>query len=317
MLHQEIYNEKDTNIRLDIFLKNHIKNTSRSKIQKLIINGSIRIDDYVVKPSYILKGNEHITIDEIESKNPFAYLEKQDIFFDVIYEDNDIIVINKPADLVVHPGAGNKNGTLLNGLLYRFRELSKINAFRPGIVHRLDKQTSGVMLVAKTDAAHYSLSEQFLHRTVSKIYRAVVWGNTLDSGKIEGYMLRDEKNRMRFKLNNLKGKFSSTRYKKLNSFPPFSYLELYPLPGRTHQIRTHLNSINHPIFLDDMYGGGDSLIKSYNSKYVPLINQALNTINRFALHAYQIEFVHPTLNEKVKFKAKISEDISGLLDLIS
>ena len=188
MLHQEIYNEKDTNIRLDIFLKTHIKNTSRSKIQKLIINGSIRIDDYVVKPSYVLKGNEHITIDEIESKNPFDYLEKQDIFFDVLYEDNDIIVIDKPAGLVVHPGAGNKNGTLLNGLLYRFRELSKINALRPGIVHRLDKQTSGVMLVAKTDAAHYSLSEQFLHRAVSKTYRAVVWGNTLESGKVEGYM---------------------------------------------------------------------------------------------------------------------------------
>ncbi|MBI44560.1 MAG: RNA pseudouridine synthase [Candidatus Marinimicrobia bacterium] len=317
MLNQEIYNEKDTNIRLDIFLKNHIKNTSRSKIQKLIINGSIRIDDYIVKPSYILKGNECITIDTVKSKSSFDYLEKQDISFDVIYEDNDIIVINKPAGLIVHPGAGNKDRTLLNGLLYRFRELSKINALRPGIVHRLDKQTSGVMLVAKTDEAHYFLSEQFLNRTISKTYRAIVWGDTLCSGEIEGYISRDEKNRMRFKLNGSKGKFSSTKYKKLNSFSPFSYLELYPLTGRTHQIRVHLNSINHPIFLDDMYGGGDSLIKSYSSEYVPLINQALKKINRFALHAYQIEFIHPTLNKKVNFKAEIPKDISSLLDLIS
>jgi len=317
MLYQEIYNDKDKNIRLDVFLKNHIKNTSRSKIQKLIVNGSVRVDDYIVKPSYILKGSEYITVNEVKADKDLSYLKKENIPIDIVYEDENLIAINKPSGLVVHPGAGNKEGTLLNGLLYHFHDLSNINASRPGIVHRLDKNTSGIMLIAKTDKAHYLLSEQFLNRTIKKTYRAIVWGNTPRQGKVEGYITRDQKSRTRFKLNNLKGKFSSTSYKNISTKSPFSYLEVYPLTGRTHQIRVHLNSIGHPIILDDIYGGGSKIIKSYHSKYIPLINRVINKINRFALHAYEIEFVHPTLNKRMKLRSDFPNDMVDVLDIIS
>jgi len=315
MLHQEIYNDTDKNVRLDIFLKNHIKNTSRSKIQKLITNGSVRVDEYIVKPSYILKGSEYITVNEIVIDSD-SYIKKENIPINIIYEDKDIIVINKPSGLVVHPGAGNKEGTLLNGLLYHFENLSNINILRPGIVHRLDKNTSGIMLVAKTDNAHHLLSEQFINRTIKKTYRAIVWGNIQNEGKVEGNITRDNKSRIRFKLDNSRGKFSSTAYKKISNKPPFSYLELYPLTGRTHQIRVHLNSIGHSIILDDMYGGGENIIKSYHSKYTPTINKVINKINRFALHAYKIEFIHPSLDKKMEFTAELPDDMCSILDII-
>ena len=193
MISKEIYNDIDKNIRLDIFLKNHIKNISRSKIQKLISNGSVKVDEYIVKPSYLLKGNECITVDEIIANTDSSYIKKENIPINIIYEDDYLIVVNKPSGLVVHPGAGNKEGTLLNGLLYHFEKLSNINLSRPGIVHRLDKNTSGIILVAKTDDAHYLLSEQFINRTIKKTYRAIVWGDTPENGKIEGHIKRDPK----------------------------------------------------------------------------------------------------------------------------
>ena len=315
MLNQEIYNEKDTGIRLDIFLKNRIENISRTKIQKLIASGFVRVDEYVVKPSYSLKGNEYITIDEV-SLNKDSFIKKENIPINIIYEDEHLIAINKPSGLVVHPGAGNRHGTLLNGLLYHFKELSNIDVSRPGIIHRLDKNTSGIMLVAKTDNAHYLLSEQFAKRTIKKTYRAIVWGNILNTGKIEGYIARDKKHRTQFKLNALKGKFSSTSYKKLAHQFPFSYVELYPLTGRSHQIRVHLSSIGHPILLDDIYGGGKKIIKSYHPDCFPVINEVINRINRFALHAYKIKFIHPISNEKMELKAPLPSDISSILNII-
>ena len=317
MLYQEIHNDTDKSIRLDIFLKNRIKNISRSKIQKLISNGSIKVDEYTVKPSYLLKGNEYIIINEVTADDDPSYIKKENIPIEVIYEDHHLIAINKPSNLVVHPGAGNKDGTLLNGLLYHFEKLSNINISRPGIVHRLDKDTSGVILVAKTDEAHYLLSEQFINRSIKKIYRAIVWGDTPIDGNIEGYIIRDQKKRTQFKLNNSKGKFSSTSYKKISTRSPFSYLELYPLTGRTHQIRVHLSSIGHPIVLDDTYGGGIKLMNSYHPKYIPEINKVISKINRFALHAYAIEFIHPISNKKIKFKADLPNDMRNVINIIS
>ena len=160
---------------------------------------------------------------------------------------------------------------------------------------------------------HYLLSEQFLKRTIKKTYRAIVWGASPDKGVVEGYIARDPKNRTRFKLNDLKGRFSSTSYKKISSKSPFSYLEVYPLTGRTHQIRVHLNSVGHPIILDDIYGGGAKIFKSYHPKYIPLINKVINKINRFALHAYEIDFFHPISKEKIKFKAEIPDPVINAL----
>ena len=171
------------------------------------IGATIRkVDEYVVKPSYLLKGNECITVDEIIADDNSVYIKKENIPINIIYEDDDLIVVNKPSGLVVHPGAGNKEGTLLNGLLYHFEKLSNVNLSRPGIVHRLDKNTSGIILVAKTDEAHYLLSEQFINRTIKKTYRAIVWGDTPEDGKIEGYIMRDPKKRTQFKMNNIKGR---------------------------------------------------------------------------------------------------------------
>ena len=316
MLKHEIYNSSEKNIRLDIFLVNHIDDYSRSKIKKLINEGCIKVDNYSVKSSYKLKGLEYITIEDIETGHE-NYIEKENIPIDIIYEDKSFIIINKPAGLVVHPGAGNKKGTLLNGLLYHFNELSMMNDSRPGIIHRLDKNTSGVMIIAKSDRVHYMISEQFANRTVRKVYRAVVWGKLPDVGNIEGYIKRDKKNRTKFMLHDSKGKYSFTKYKKIKDNKIFSYIELYPLTGRTHQLRVHLKKIGYPIVLDETYGGGLKLINNYHPNSKVAIKKMLNVINRSALHAYKISFIHPIDNTKVIFKAPLPKDITKILEYIS
>ena len=312
---KEIQNNYST-IRLDLFIAKHFSSISRSKIQKLIISGDIKVDGSIVKPSFMLKSQESIEIYNIDVNEPSAYL-KQDIPIDIIYEDESLIVVNKKAGMVVHPGAGNLEGTLLNGLLYYCDNLSNINNSRPGIVHRLDKDTSGVMLIAKTDDVHFNLGEQFSNRKVDKVYRAIVWGDTKENGEIEGYITRNNNRRTIYRLTENIGKHSVTKYKKINSFPPFSYIELFPFTGRTHQLRVHLSHIGHPIIQDDSYGGGESIIKSFHQKYDLIINKSFKTIKRFALHAYKISIIHPLSKEKITFKAPIPNDIKTILKLLN
>ena len=250
MLKHEIYNSSEKNIRLDIFLVNHIDDYSRSKIKKLINEGCIKVDNYSVKSSYKLKGLEYITIEDIETGQE-NYIEKENIPIDIIYEDKSFIIINKPAGLVVHPGAGNKKGTLLNGLLYHFDELSMMNDSRPGIIHRLDKNTSGVMIIAKSDRVHYMISEQFANRTVRKVYRAVVWGKLPDVGNIEGYIKRDKKNRTKFMLHDSKGKYSFTKYKKIkDKIPKDNIIEVEV--KTMEEVEEALNNKVDIIMLDNM-----------------------------------------------------------------
>ena len=294
-------------IRFDQYLTLKIDNISRSKLQSSIKNGHIQLDGKKVKAGTILKGGEVISGNIISIKNNI-FLDAEEIKLEIIYEDEDLIVVNKESGIVVHPGNGNQSGTLLNGLLYHFKKLSNINPDKPGIVHRLDKETSGLILIAKTDLAHQKLALQFEKRKVKKHYVAVCWGKTKDKGAIEGYINRDTKNRIKFALNNHKGKFSRTYFDCKEAYPPFSLLNLFPETGRTHQLRVHLSSIGHPIVCDELYGGGKGKIKSYHHNYTSLCKQVVKVINRVALHAYQIEIMHPVQDRKMKFIAPIPDE---------
>ena len=215
--------------------------------------------------------------------------------------------------MVVHPGAGNHTGTLLNGLLFHFDKLSLKNTVRPGIVHRLDKETSGIILVAKTDKTHYNLSDQFADRKIKKVYRAIVWGEIDEEGEIKLFIKRHKHNRIKFTVDEKDGRFAMTKYKKLKYKNPFSYVELYPFTGRTHQIRVHMSSMNHPIILDELYGGGKNKLMGYHPDYKLFITDVLKVINRFALHAYSIEFKHPETKKIVRFNAPLTEDFEKII----
>ena len=305
---------KETNIRLDLYLFNYFNLFSRTKIKSHILKGNILVNNDKTSPSYILKGNENISYDfSITVKT--NKLIPQDINFDIIYEDEYLVIINKPSGLVVHPGSGIKDGTLANGLIYKFKNLSNINVYAPGIVHRLDKDTSGLMIIAKNDEVHANLSKQFESRVINKTYRAIVWGKIDLSGIVRGYIARDRKNRTVFSLQN-KGRDSETSFKRINFFDPLSYVELYPKTGRTHQIRVHMKSISNPIICDENYGGGLNKIKSYHIKHAKKLQNLFNHIKRVALHAYSIEFTHPVTQEKNKFIAPIPKDIDYILNIL-
>ena len=301
-------------LRFDQFLSTKLDSISRSKIQTSIKNGSLHLDGKQVKAGTILKGGEKITGYIISNISTTA-LKSENIKLDIIYEDKSLIVLNKQSGIVVHPGNGNYSGTLLNGLLYHFDRLSNINPTRPGIVHRLDKETSGVMIVAKTDFAHQMLSTQFEERKINKQYYAICWGKINEQGTIEGYINRDSKKRTKFSVSK-RGRHSITKYKKDSYYAPFSLLNLCPKTGRTHQLRVHLSSIGNPIVCDDLYGGGKNKIKSYHSKYSQLCKQIVKAINRVALHAYKIEIVHPLTNEKMKFVAPLPKEFKIAINLM-
>ena len=304
------------NIRLDLFLHQHFNSISRTKIKNYIMQNKILVNNQSVKPSHILKGDEIIDYD-FSISDVEINIDPQEINLDIIYEDDYMVVINKPPGLVVHPGNGISDGTLVNGLVFHFSKLSTLNDFRPGIVHRLDKETSGVILIAKDNETHFKLSKQFENRSVKKIYRSFVWGDINDSGLIKGFINRDRKNRTTFVLNDYeKGKYSESEFKKIDYFSPLSYVEIHPKTGRTHQIRVHLKSISHPIVCDTDYGGGKERIKSFHMKYSSLLKLVIKSINRVALHAYSIQIVHPKNLEKMKFIAPIPDDFNVLLNLL-
>ena len=298
-------------IRLDQYLKLKMEKFSRTKIQKLIKTGKITVDEFIVKPSFVLKLNSMIEICEELSNNDSKIIPEK-LNIQILYEDDDIVAINKEAGIVVHPGINNYTGTLLNGLMYYYKSLSKINENRPGIIHRLDKETSGVILIAKNDFAHYFISEQFASRKIKKKYKSLAWGNVNESGSIKGYISRNPRNRLSFHLNESKGKYSHTNYNRVYKGElPISLLNLFPTTGRTHQLRVHLSSINSPILNDHLYYEKKININGFNQKYRKDIDYIIKKISRVALHAYSIEFMHPTKKEVVNIKAPLSEDFKN------
>lgn len=266
--------------RLDKFLLKELS-INRSQIKKYISKGSILVNEKNVKAGYILKENDNISIDYEEKLE----LIPKEIDFKVLYEDEYIAVISKPQDLIVHPGAGHFEDTLVNGLLYRFDKLAKTpEEFRPGIVHRLDKDTSGLMIIAKDDKAYLKLVEQFKNSEIHKEYLAIVEGRIESKGRIEEPIGRDPRNRLKMAVVYENSKNAITEYEVLKNYNAFTLMNIKLLTGRTHQIRVHMSYINHPVLGDLTYG--------HKNKY---------KIKKQMLHAYKLKFNHPITGEKLEF----------------
>ncbi|HMT03393.1 MAG TPA: 23S rRNA pseudouridine(1911/1915/1917) synthase RluD [Burkholderiales bacterium] len=289
--------------RLDSTLVAIIPELSRNRLTNWIKNGSILVDNHLSKANYKVLGGELITIKIPTSDDVLAFT-PENISLNIVYKDNDIIVINKPANFTVHPGAGNWHGTLLNALLYHFKELALIP--RAGIVHRLDKDTTGLMVIARTLQSQANLVKQLQNRTVIRIYHAIVEGKLNKEGVINKNIGRNNKNRTKMTTLEFGGKEAITHYKVLEYFKQFSYIECQLKTGRTHQIRVHLKSINHPIVGDPLY----STKKNHYSK--PII-EAIKELNRQALHATKLSLIHPTTNKEMSWEIPLAKDIQNLL----
>ena len=302
-------------IRLDQYLVQKLSGYSRSKIQNHIKLGQVTIDGKIGKSSLILHGNEKVEC-QFDPEPLNESITPEPMNLDIMYEDDHLAVINKSAGIVIHPGNGNHTGTLLNGLLHHFKVLSHEETTRPGIIHRLDKDTTGVLLVAKNNKSHDSLSEQFSQRLVKKKYLALVWGELKERGHIEGAISRHPRKRQTFTIVEHGGRDSITRFELEKYLPPLSLVKLFPETGRTHQLRVHLKSICHPIFGDETYGGGVKYAKSFHVKYTQLIKRLMRTIQRVALHARKLEIIHPETGDKMSFEAPLPIDFKTALDCL-
>jgi 23S rRNA pseudouridine1911/1915/1917 synthase len=308
--------QKSAGIRIDLFLATENKELSRSRIQKLISEQYILVDGKSIKPSYKTKGKEKVTIN-IPPLEKLS-LEPEDIPLDILYEDSDLLVVNKKAGMVVHPALGNYSHTLVNALLFHCKDLSGINGvLRPGIVHRLDKNTSGLLVVAKNDFAHLRLAEQIKNRTLMREYAAFVWGHMpSDKGIVEAPIGRSTKDRKRMAVSRLRGRESLTEYQVQERFDLCDLLSIRLKTGRTHQIRVHLSYLNHPVLGDPEYGGRQKWIKGTHDQHRPLAQRLLTLIDRQALHAKKLGFIHPRTKKCLEFDSTLPEDIQSVLDLL-
>ncbi len=302
--------------RLDKFLIDEFEEKSRSLIQNLISSGEILVNNTIVKTGYKLKENDHIAIN-IKEK-PVSLIQPENIPLEIVFEDNYLIVINKSAGMVVHPGAGNKSGTLVNALLFHYKNLSTVSGVtRPGIVHRLDKDTSGLLVVAKDDKTHRKLQEQFLSKEIQRTYQSLVWGVPLKKkGEIESFISRSRKDRKKMAVSLSQGKEAITQYKLLKDFKYLSLLELKLNTGRTHQIRVHLNHINMPVFGDPVYNGRKSQLRRLPSHLQKRGASLLTKISRQALHAKELSFIHPLNSKEMSFSTELPQDMAFLLNKI-
>lgn len=287
---------EDANERIDNYLIK-ILNKSRSKIQNLIKTENVKVNNKIIKNSYIVKQNDDIEINEIEEQPLSAKAEKIDL--DIVYEDDDIIVVNKQNGLVVHPAVGNPIGTLVNGLMYHSKNLSKVNGeFRPGIVHRIDAFTTGLLVVAKNDYAHEFLARQLENKTTHRIYVALVWGViNEDTGTIDAPIGRDKKDRKKMAVTSENSKNAVTHFKVIERYKDATLIELKLETGRTHQIRVHMNYINHPVVNDSVYG---------KRKLIDETGQCL--------HAKELGFIHPTTKKYMCFTSELPKEFINILN---
>ena len=303
-------------VRVDKFLMNRIENATRNKIQKAAKSGYIFSNENPVKQNYKVKPGDNIKV--MFHHPPYENLivgEKIDI--DIIYEDNDILVVNKPPNQVVHPGHGNYSGTLLNGLIYHNENLPENRDGRPGLVHRIDKDTSGLLVVAKSDTALTKLSEQFFYKTIDRKYLAIVWGTpSPEQGTIDKYLSRDKKNRMIMSVpvNEDIGKRAITHYKVVEKLGYVSLVECELETGRTHQIRAHMKHIGNPIFNDERYGGDKILKGTIFNKYKQFVENCFRLLPRQALHAKTLSFNHPRTNERLAFETELPNDFKSCFE---
>ena len=300
-------------LRVDKYLMNYIENATRSKIQKAAKDGNIYVNDIPVKSNYKVKANDVVRV--LFEHPPYEFLlVPEDIPIDVVYEDEAVLVVNKPAGMVVHPGHGNYSGTLINALTFHFDNLPNNSSNRPGLVHRIDKDTSGLLVVAKTEEAMTHLAKQFFNKTTEREYVALVWGDVKeDEGTIEGNIGRHPKNRLQNTVfdeeGDEKGKPAITHYKVLERFGYVTLVSCRLETGRTHQIRVHLKYIGHTLFNDERYGG-EKILKGTNfSKYKQFVDNCFKVLPRQALHARTLGFVHPTTEKLMRFESPIPDDI--------
>ena len=295
--------------RLDHHLNTQLEE-SRSRIKKWISAGYILLNDRSVKAGYRLRPNDLITIQRVASE--ISTLLPQPIPLNIVFEDDDLVVIDKQPGLVMHPGAGNTSNTLVNGLLYHFEEVSQSHSVRPGIVHRLDKDTSGLLVVAKNDRTHELLARQFRERCVEKVYLTLVHGTRIqDSGEIDAPIGRHPKARTRMTVGGHASRSAKTKFLVKKRFSEFCFLKVELCTGRTHQIRVHLGSIGCPVAGDPLYGQGrDKQIMQLS------VRRAIESLGRQFLHSSYLHFEHPTSRDPVEFRSELPEDLDAVLGLL-
>lgn len=303
-------------LRVDKFLMNFIENATRNKIQQAAKAGNILVNDAPVKSNYKVKPKDVVRV--VLAHPPHEnLLVAQAIPLEIIYEDTAVIVVNKPAGMVVHPGHGNYSGTLVNGLIYHIENLPTNSNERPGLVHRIDKDTSGLLVIAKTEFAMAHLSNQFFERTTQREYVALVWGNIEnESGTIEGNIGRSLKNRLQMSVfpNADFGKPAVTHYKVLERFNYVTLVQCKLETGRTHQIRAHFKYIGHTLFNDERYGGNEVLKGTTFTKYKQFVENCFKILPRQALHAKTLGFTHPTTGEFLQFDSKLPIDMEQCIE---
>ncbi|NNC84244.1 MAG: RluA family pseudouridine synthase [Flavobacteriales bacterium] len=305
-------------LRIDRFLMDRVPNTSRTKLQAAALNGHIKVNDQMVKPNYKVRPGDDISI---VLPYPVREIEliAEDIPLEIIYEDDDLVVIDKQAGMVVHPGYGNYTGTLVNALMFHFGELPSAEGSpepRPGLVHRLDKNTSGAMVVAKTEEALTHLAGQFYDRSSDRRYTALAWGDLDEDGTITGNIGRSLKNRKVMDVfpDGEYGKHAVTHYKVLERLGYVTVVECKLETGRTHQIRAHMKHIGHPLFGDHEYGG-DKLLKGTSfTKYKQFVDNCFKMLPRQALHARTLAITHPRSGERLEFESPLPEDMKSVID---
>ena len=314
-----IVKEKDKNPRIDVFISNNVKEISRTRIKNLILSKKLKLNNKIIlDPSKKVNLNDNIKLiaPEPQKSSLKAYKYK----LDIIYEDDDLIVLNKPAGIVMHPGAGNFDNTIVNALVnYNKNSLSNIGGeLRPGIVHRIDKNTSGLVVIAKNNYSHENLSLQFSKHSITRVYQLLVWGKIRPSkGKIETLITRSSKNRQMMAVSNYKGKKAITNYQTIELFenkniPTLSFLECKLETGRTHQIRVHMNYLGNSIVGDDKYKKKFKKIKDID----PLLEASIINLKRQFLHAKTIGFIHPKKNKEMIFHSILPQELESILKML-
>ena len=308
-------------VRIDKFLISRLEQVSRNRIQLAIKAGAIVVNDKQIKSNYKVRPNDIIKVVLPKNANNPDHIIPEDIPLDIVYEDDHLLVINKAAGLVVHPGTGNHSGTLVNALVHHFKskELPVMQGNtndRPGLVHRLDKDTTGLMVIAKTESAMTHLAKQFFDHSIERSYQALVWsGFEQESGKIEGHIGRHptERIKMHVFVDGEEGKHAITHYKVIDDYYYVSLVECRLETGRTHQIRVHMNHVGHPVFNDDRYGGDRIRKGTVYSKYRRFVENCFELCPRQALHAKSLGFIHPYTGEAMRFVSELPEDISAAI----
>ncbi|WP_431166755.1 RluA family pseudouridine synthase [Tenacibaculum halocynthiae] len=311
-----VANDGQVPLRVDKFLMNFIENATRNKIQQAAKAGNILVNDVVVKSNYKIKPKDIVRV--VLSYPPAEnLLVAEDIPLNIVYEDDQVIVVNKEPGMVVHPGHGNYSGTLVNGLIHHIENLPTNSSERPGLVHRIDKDTSGLLVVAKTEFAMTHLSKQFFDRTTERLYYALVWGNIEeDEGTIEGHIGRSLKNRLQMAVfpDGEFGKPAITHFKVLERLTYVTLVQCKLETGRTHQIRAHFKYIGHTLFNDERYGGDKILKGTTFTKYKQFVDNCFKVLPRQALHAKTLGFTHPTTGEFLKFDSEVPKDITECIE---